>query len=112
MKLKFESESVSSCDLCDKTFFYENEIDWHIRKRHTKWRLGWPALPFTCDLCGTTYIRKSEQKDHIEECLRSSPNTPVEESGDKHEGEASDKEGEDDEVSQTEKTELGGMTLP
>ena len=31
-ELKFVSESVSSCNICDKTFFDENELDWHIRK--------------------------------------------------------------------------------
>ena len=49
-ELKFVSESASSCNLCDKTFFDENELDWHIRKQHL--RLGWPALPFECELCG------------------------------------------------------------
>ena len=50
-ELKFVGESVSSRNLCDKTFFDENELDWHISKQHTKWRLGWPALPFKYNLC-------------------------------------------------------------
>ena len=79
------SESVSSCNLCDKTFFDKNELDWYIRKQHL--RLGWPALPLKCDLCGAAYIRKSELKDHIEEHHRSSPKPPVEEIDDKHEEE-------------------------
>ena len=91
-ELKFVSESVSSCNICYKTFFDENELDWLIRKRHTM-RVGWPDFPFKCksefdnqlnqmhmircDLCGAAYIRESELKDHIEEHHRSSPKPPV-----------------------------------
>ena len=47
-------------------------------------RLGWPALPFKCDLCGAAYIRKNELEVHIRKQHRSSPKPPVGESDGEH----------------------------
>ena len=81
-KLKLVSESVSSCNICDKTFLDRNELYWHIRKQHL--RLGWPALPFKCDLCGAAYIRKVELEIHIRDQHRSSPKPTIGESDGEH----------------------------
>ena len=60
------SGSVSSCNLCGKTFLDKTELNEHVRKRHTKRRLGWPALAFKCELCGAEDAGGNEFKDHIE----------------------------------------------
>ena len=33
---RFNQTHMLRCDLCDKTFFDENELDWHIRQRHSQ----------------------------------------------------------------------------
>ena len=47
-ELNFVSKSVSSCNPCDKTFFDENELDWHIKKQHIYW----------CYTCSTTFYNE------------------------------------------------------
>ena len=108
MKLKFVSGSVSSCNICDKTFFDGNDLYWHIRKQHLG--LGWPAMPFKCDLCGAAYIKKIELKGHTKKHHSSNPKPPVEESDDKHEEEVGDTEVKDDKASQLEEKESVEIT--
>ena len=76
-ELKFVSESLSSCYICDK-----NELYWHIRKQLL--RLGWPALTYKCELCGAAYIRIIDLKVHIREQHRSSPKPPIEKTDGEH----------------------------
>ena len=66
----------------------------------------------SCKIGGFIRIIKAHHGRHTKKHHGPSPKPPVEESDDKYEGEASNKEGEDDEVSQIEKTELAGTTLP
>ena len=81
-ELKFVSESVSSCYICDKTSVDKNELYWHIRKQHL--RLGMPAVTFKCELCGAVYIKEIGLKVHIREQHRSSPKPPIEETDGEH----------------------------
>ena len=66
VKPKIVSGSVSSCNLCGKTFLDKTELHKHVRKRHTKRKLGWPALAFKCELCGAEDAGGKKVKDHIE----------------------------------------------
>ena len=49
-------ESVSSCNLCDKTFFDENELEWHIRKQHSKKS----ESVYSCNLCDMIFAGEGD----------------------------------------------------
>ena len=87
MELKFVSRSVSSCNMCDKTFFDGNDLSWHTRKQHLG--LGWPDMPFKWDLCGAAYIRKIELQDHTKKHHSLNSKPTVEEIDDKEGDKAS-----------------------
>ena len=82
-KLKFMSESVSSCNICGETLNLDkNELYWHIRMQHL--RLSWPAVTFKCELCGAAYIKEIYLKVHIRKLHKSNPKPPIEETDGEH----------------------------
>ena len=104
IKYKMEDNiQIRFCIGCDLT--YECEDEWKkIYECENEFKEHYNQMHiFKCDLCGIKFAEKTELKDHIEDHHGSSLEPTVEESDDKHEGEASNKEGENDAVSQIEK---------